>query len=137
MDLIVETSSGTKYSMPVGDRNVNMIKNIITKFDHPHPGLLIMIILLVIMVIYYVYITRFKLDLSGEWFGVDYVVDINHNRWTDEMYLDIEGVKYGGWVKGDAVFLLANKGIETAKGVYHNKKILWTNGSTWRRPVVL
>ena len=137
MDLIVETSNGTKYSMPVGDRNTEIVKNNITRLDHPHPGLLIVIILLVIMVMYYVYITRYKLDLSGEWYSDDHMIDIHHNRWTDDLSLKIDGISHGGWVKGDAVFLLAEHGIETHKGVYHKKKIFWTNGSVWLRPAVL
>jgi hypothetical protein len=137
MDLIVETSDGTKYSMPAGNMNALHVENMITKHDHPHPGLLVLIILVVIVLIYYIYVTRFKLDLSGEWYSDDSVISITHNKWTDEINVRANNTLYGGWITGDAVYILAERGIETSKGVYNKKKIYWTNGSIWQRPAVM
>lgn len=137
MDLILETSDGTKYSMPVGERNTRLIENTITKNEHPHPGLLVFVILLVIVLIYYIYVTRFKLDLSGEWYSDEYIINIVHNKWTDELKIYIDNVLYGGWVKGVAIFILAERGVETSKGIYNKKKIFWTNGNIWQRPAIM
>lgn len=138
MDLILETSNGTKYSMPIGDRNMEEIRNQIIRTDHPHPGLLVLIILLVILLIYYVYVTRHKLDLSGEWMSDDYIAEVNHNVWLDTLSIKINDKLFGGWVEGSAVFILAERGIETSKGVYNKKKIHWVdNGVVWYRPYTL
>lgn len=110
--------------------NENAVKRIITKNDNPNPFLILACVLTISAIIYYMYICRFKHNISGIWFTENGNIEIYHNIISNKIYLN---GNYSGYITGDTVHLTTNN--EHMMGIIYNNEILWINSRKWIRPI--
>jgi hypothetical protein len=138
MNLNILTSDHSTMSVPIGqnpiEANNNLIRQIINKTDNPHPLLLTVIVLVIMVIIYLIYVSFLKPNFSGEWYNSYRVINVKHNKYTDEIYID--GVRVGTAV-GNALYIKAAT-CDIMYGIYTGKKIYWVGSDeVWMRPITL
>ena len=108
-------------------QNLNRVKHIVKRSENPHPLILCTVIICSMLVIYYIYITRFKPNINGQWRDDDnHIHIIRHNIWKDVLLVD--NYNYGV-LKGNMVVVYEDQTMKM--GVLLDNIIYWTDSTTW------
>jgi hypothetical protein len=129
MDLNIKTSNGKEYVLPIESQHEMSVRNVIHRHDNPNPILLICIVIIIVILIYYIYLCGLKKNITGAWYVDNSSTYVNHNVWTDKLY--ISGYECG-YVSGSAVFIYNADSRELPfMGTLYDRKIYWSNGTVW------
>jgi hypothetical protein len=108
-------------------QNLKRVNNIVKRSENPHPLILCTIILCSMVVIYFIYITRFKPNINGQWRDDNnHIHLIRHNIWKDKLCVD--NYNYGV-LKGNMVVVY--EGQTMKMGVLFDNSIYWTDSTSW------
>jgi hypothetical protein len=130
MDLNVISSNGKEYTLPIETLNYDLVNNEITKNDHPHPLFLMSVSIIVIIVLYMCFISFVKQNFGGTWYVNGNKISVSHNKWNDTFTVNN---KYVGYIVGNALYFHSQ--ADQRAGVVYGKKIIWSNGTVWYRPI--
>jgi hypothetical protein len=131
MNELVMVSEKNEYSSaPIDEINVENVRHIINRNDHPHPVVLIIIIITLMILLYYIYAAFVKTCFNGEWISNEGHMKVKHNKWNDSIL--VNGFVHGH-VKGNAVYLIINNKLSL--GVLYDDTIYWIGGEIWKRPI--
>ena len=107
--------------------NEELVEKIIKRSENPHPFVLIIVATCSIIIIYIIDILIDIDNISGIWIDInDYLYNIDYNKWTNSLLIDN---LYKGFIKG-SIIKYSHAGVKKM-GIIENKRIYWTNQSTW------
>ena len=136
MDLIMVSEKNEFSSVPMSAEDINeeSVRRIISKNDHPNPIYWMLYIVIMLILIYYIYVAMVKECVDGKWYSTSGdVVVIKHNKWNDDLFIEMNGGLLHGSMVGNAIYLKQDDGI--ALGVFNDKKIYWVGSDDiWTQP---
>lgn len=110
-------------------QNLQNVKNIVKRSENPHPLILCCIILCTVIIMYYLYVVKFKHNITGQWMDDDnHIHLIQHNIWKDKLLVDNYN---SGVVRGNTVIVYENHTMRM--GVLLEHSIYWTDGTSWQQ----